>query len=118
MATVTTGSVVASAEAQITAITSQLSTVQAAAASKLTELVASLQAHAAAHQAEVDAAQALIAKASPGTTGKAAEAAAFVLTGGTQVQGLVNFFGKNWRYLVIALGLGVVAYAKFGLGLL
>lgn len=112
MATATQTDVVASAEATIAAVQSQVSQVQTAAQTKIASVVSALQAHAAAHQAEVTAAQALIAKAVPAAPAAADEAAAFVLTGASWTQGVVNFLGKNWRYLVGALAIGVIVYAK------
>jgi len=79
-----------------------------------TKIVATLQAHVAAHQkqaaqhnAEVAAAQSLIQKANPTATAAQSEAAAFVLTShSTWVAGVVNFLGKNWRY--VALGIIII----------
>lgn len=118
VANTTAGNAVASAEATISAIQAQVAGIQATAEAKIAGLVATLTAHAAAHQAEVDAAQAVIAKAVPAATARASEAAAFVLTSNSKVQGLVNFIGKNWRYVAIALAVGVIGYAKFGLGVI
>lgn len=89
-----------------------------------TNVVASLQAHIAAHQkqaaqhnAEVAAAQALIQKADPTASPAQAEAAAFVLTShSTWVAGVVNFFGKNWRYVAIGgILIAVVVAVRSGL---
>ena len=119
MATVSTSqSVVATAEATIAQVQSQLASVQAAAQAKITSIVTTLQAHQAAHQKEVDAAAALIAKAVPTASSSATEAAAFVLTGASWTQGVVNFLGKNWRYGVLLAGVAVIAYAKFHLHIL
>lgn len=79
----------------------------------LQQHVAAHQADIAKHQAEVDAATAIIAQASPGTTVKADTAAAYVLTSASWVQGGINFLGRNWRYVVGVLALGVIAYGKF-----
>lgn len=88
------------------------------------KVVATLQAHITAHQkqaaqhnAEVAAAQALIQKAVPGSTPAQSEAAAFILTShSTWVAGVVNFLGKNWRYVAIgAIVLGVIFAVRSGL---
>ncbi len=123
MATVTSStSVIASAEATINAIKAQVASVEAAAAAQLSSITATLTAHAAAHQAEVDAATALIAKASPASTATAQSAAAIILTSPgwlqTAVADVGSAFGKNWRYAVLAVSLGIIAYAKFKLHLL
>ena len=120
MATVTvdnTASVVASAASAITALDQKVASVVADVTAAKAKVVSALQTHiaqheaaVAAHQAEVNAAQALIAKAVPTSSPSADQAAAFILTSSSQVQGIVRFLGRNWRYVVIAGCLGVVAY--------
>jgi hypothetical protein len=79
--------------------------------------IADHQKQAALHAAEVAAAQNIILQAYPNATAAQAQAAAFVLTShSTWVSGVVNFLGRNWRY--VALGvivLGVVAACHAGL---
>jgi hypothetical protein len=83
----------------------------------VTVLEAHITAHnqaAAAHAAEVSAAQAVIAKAFPGSTPKATEAAAFILTSGSSgLQGAINFFGRNWRYMILVAGVGLIIVGKY-----
>lgn len=88
------------------------------------QIVSALQSHIADHQkaaalhaAEVAAAQNLIQQAYPNATPAQAQAAAFVLTShSTWVSGVVNFLGKNWRYVALGLiVLGVMAACHAGL---
>lgn len=118
MATVTeVVNTVATAAQTLSAIEAKVQGLLGDAAKAKAQVVSALEAHVAAHnadiakhQAEVDAAAILIARASPGTTQEADKAAAFVLTSSSQVQGVVNFLGKNWRYVVVGLSLAVTAY--------
>jgi ATP/maltotriose-dependent transcriptional regulator MalT len=105
---------IANAEALITSLNSKLATV----VGTLNAHIAAQEAAIAAHTAEVSAAKALIQKASPGTTAAADNAAAIILTASPQVQGVVGWLGKNWRYVVGAVCVGIIAYAKMGLHLL
>lgn len=118
MATVTAvADTVASAAQTIAAIDAKIQGLLGDAAKAKTQVVAALTAHVEAHnaeiakhQAEVDAAAALIAKASPATTQDADKAAAFVLTSSSQVQGVVNFLGRNWRWVVIGVSLLIAVW--------
>jgi len=127
MATVTStqADVVATAQATITALDQKLASLVGDVTKAKGQVVAALQAHVEAHsadiakhQAEVDAAKAIIATADPTATPKADQAAAYILTSSSWVQGAVNFLGRNWRYVVGAASLGVVAYGYFHLHLL
>lgn len=121
MATVTsTVDVVATAAGTIAALDQKVASLVGDVTKAKAQVVAALVAHVAAHQAdidkhqaEVDAATAIIATASPASTIKADTAAAYILTSPSQVQGVVNFLGRNWRYVVGALALGIIAYGKF-----
>jgi len=129
MATVTpaqsgTIDTVANAASTIQAIDAKVAGLLGDAAKAKAQVVAALQAHVdahtadiARHQAEVDAAAKIIALASPTTTAKADQAAAFVLTGSSQLQGVVNFVGRNWRYFVIAASIATTGYGWFVLKL-
>lgn len=118
MATVTAvADTVASAAQTIAAIDAKIQGLLGDAAKAKTQVVAALTAHVEAHnaeiakhQAEVDAAAALIAKASPASTASADQAAAFVLTSSSQVQGVVNFLGRNWRWVVIGVSLLIAVW--------
>jgi hypothetical protein len=116
-ATGTTADLVANAATLIEQLDAKLSTATAEVSSAKAKIVAALTVQQAAHQKEVDATAALIAKANPGATQKADTAAAFILTASPQVQGVTVFLGKNWRYVLIALAVGFLAYAKVGLHL-
>jgi hypothetical protein len=126
MATVTsTADVVATAATTIAALDAKVASLVGDVTKAKGQVVAALQAHVAAHQAdiakhqaEVDSAQAIIATANPTATPKADQAAAYILTSSSWVQGAVNFLGRNWRYVVGAASLGVVAYGYFHLHLL
>lgn len=117
MATVTAAvDAVGTAAQTIADLEAKLATVVAFVTTEKTKVVDALNAHIAAHnatiathQAEVDAAAAIIATASPATTAKADNAAAIILTSSAQVQGVVGFLGKNWRYVVAGLLLVIVA---------
>lgn len=122
MATVTAtqADIVATAAATVAALDQKVQAVIADAEAVKTKVVTALNAHVAAHQAdiakhqaEVDAATKIIAVASPASTVKADTAAAYVLTSSSKVQGVINFLGRNWRYVVGALAIGVVAFGKF-----
>ena len=118
MATVTqVADTVATAAQTIAAIDAKVQGLLGDAAKAKSQVVAALNAHVAAHnaeiaahQAEVDAAAKIIAQASPATTASADQAAAFVLTSSNQVQNVVRFLGRNWRWVVIALSLAVATY--------
>lgn len=118
MATVTSvADTVASAAQTLSAIDAKVQGLLGDAAKAKAQVVAALDAHVAAHnaeiakhQAEVDAAAKLIASASPSSTAQADQAAAFVLTSSSQVQRVVNFLGKNWRWVVIGLSLAVTVW--------
>lgn len=126
MATVTsTADVVATAASTIAALDAKVASLVGDVTKAKGQVVAALQAHVAAHsadiakhQAEVDAATAIIATASPASTVKADTAAAYILTSSSKVQGVVNFLGRNWRYIVVAASLAVTAYGYFHLHLL
>ncbi len=121
MATVVATSLdtVATAASTIADLDAKLQKVVAYVDAEKTKIKSALNAHIAAHaatiaahQKEVDAASALIATASPATPAKADDAAAIILTSSTQVQGVVEFLGKNWRYIVAGVLL-VVAFAGY-----
>jgi uroporphyrinogen-III synthase len=101
---------IANAEKALTTLESDYTTAKAKITSVVQAHVVAHQQAVAAHQAEVDAAQALLAKADPTATPKATEAAAIVLTSSTQVQGVINFLGRNWRYVVVAIALGLIIW--------
>lgn len=121
MATVTsTADVVATAASTIAALDAKVANLIGDVTKAKGQVVAALNAHVAAHQAdiakhqaEVDAATAIIAKASPASTPQADVAAAYILTSSSQVRKVVSFLGKNWRYVVGALAVAVVVYGKF-----
>ena len=115
---------VANAASTIAAIDAKVAGLIGDAQKAKSQVVAALQAHIdahsadiAKHQAEVDAAAKIIAAASPTTTAKADQAAAFVLTGSSQLQGVINAVGRNWRYFVIAGSLATTGYGWFVLKL-
>jgi hypothetical protein len=126
MATVTsTADVVATAASTIAALDAKVASLVGDVTKAKGQVVAALQAHVTAHQAdiakhqaEVDAATKIIATASPASTPAADQAAAYILTSSSKVQGVVNFLGRNWRYVVGAASLAVVAYGYFHLHLL
>lgn len=120
----TAADVVANAASTIQAIDAKVAGLVGDAEKAKAQVVAALQAHIdahtadiAKHQVEVDAAAKIIAAASPQTTAKADQAAAFVLTGSSQLQGVINAVGRNWRYFVIAGSLATSAYGWFVLKL-
>jgi hypothetical protein len=101
-------------------VTKALADIEAAKNKVVTVLQAHITEHqkaAAQHNAEVAAAQALIQRAMPSATEAQSEAAAFVLTSHSSwVSGVVNFLGKNWRYVTLGLiVLGVIAACSTGL---
>jgi hypothetical protein len=126
MATVTsTADVVATAASTIVALDAKVASLVGDVTKAKGQVVAALQAHVAAHtadiakhQAEVDAATKIIASASPASTPQADQAAAYILTSSSKVQAVVSFLGRNWRYVVVAASLAVVAYGYFHLHLL
>lgn len=94
-----------------------LDTLESDYSSAKAKIVAVVQAHidantaaAAAHQAEVDAAQVILTKALPSATPTATSAAAIILTSAGWVQRTVNFLGKNWRYVVAGVAVLVIGY--------
>jgi hypothetical protein len=118
--TPTAADIVAGAASTIAALDQRVAVVVADVTAAKNKVVSALQAHVdahnadiAKHQAEVTAATALIAQASPATTVKADTAAAYVLTSSSQVQGVVNFLGRNWRYVVGVAAVGIVVFGKF-----
>lgn len=122
--TATQADLVATAASTIAALDAKVANLVGDVTKAKGQVVAALQAHVAAHnadiakhQAEVDAATVLIGQASPDSTPKADQAAALILTSSSQVQGVINFLGKNWRYVVGAAALAVVAYGYFHLHL-
>ena len=124
MATATPADIVASAASTIAALDLKVQNVIGDVTKAKAQVVAALQAHVdshtaeiAAHQAEVDAAAKIIAQASPATTAKADQAAAFVLTGSSQLQGAINAVGRNWRWFVVAGSLATSGYGWFVLKL-
>ena len=74
------------------------------------------QAQAAAHAAEVSAAQAILAKALPPAQAapSAIQAAAIVLTAPGSVQKALGWLGTNWRWAVVASAAGVLGVAQHG----
>lgn len=104
---------VADAEKALTTIESDYTTAKAKVVSVLQAHVATNAAVVAAHQAEVDAANALIAKAVPTATAKATNAAAIILTASPQVQGVIGFLGKNWRYVVAGVAVLIIGYGAY-----
>jgi maltodextrin utilization protein YvdJ len=108
---------IANAEATLTKLESDYT----AAKSKIVAVVqAHVTAHqqaAAAHQAEVSAAQALLAKADPTLTPTANQAAAIILTSSTQVQDVIIWVAKQWRWLTLGVSVAMLAYG-FHAGLL
>jgi len=66
---------------------------------------------AAQHQAEVDAATALITKADPGASPASSKAAAFMLTAPTGVAKAGGWLANNWRYVIVALCIATVTWA-------
>jgi hypothetical protein len=90
--------------------------VQAAAskaAADLATTVATLEAHIQAHQAEVTAAQALLAKAQPALSAQQTASAAIILTAPGSVQKAAIWVNKNWRYLVGAALASIIVYGRF-----
>jgi hypothetical protein len=101
---------IANAEKTLASIESQYTAAKAQVTSVIQAHLTAHQQAAAAHQAEVNAAQALLQKADPTATAKATEAAAIILTSSSQVQGVINFLGRNWRYVVAAIALGLIMW--------
>lgn len=116
----TVSTLVSGAASSISALDQKVSAVVADVEAQKSKIVAALQAHIQAHQAdiakhtaEVNAAATIIAQANPTATTQADTAAAYILTSSSKVQGVINFLGKNWRYVVGAAALGIIAVGKF-----
>lgn len=119
MATViaaTPADIVSNAAATVVSLDAKLAKAAAYVEAEKSKIVGALNAHIAAHEAtivahqkEVSAAEAIIAKAIPAAPVQADNAAALILTSSSQVQGVVNFLGKNWRYVVGAIALIICA---------
>ena len=105
--------VIADAKALIESANASVKQAADKAAADLATTVATLEAHIAAHQAEVTAAQVLLAKAKPGVSALADQSAAIILTAPGPVQKAVIWANKNWRYIVGAGLAGVIIYARF-----
>lgn len=101
---------IANAEKTLTKLESDYTAAKATVTKVVQAHLTAHQQAVAAHQAEVSAAQALLAKADPTATATATEAAAVILTSSTQVQQIVSWLGKNWRYVVAVIAVGLIAY--------
>lgn len=116
-------SVVNTVETAVADVESQLGKLETAYQTEKSKLVAVITNHiadhqkqAAAHAAEIAAAQAVLAKAIPSATPAATQAAAFVLTAPGWTQRVINFIGRNWRYIVLGgIAVGVVVALHAGL---
>lgn len=112
-------SVASTVETAVQDVAGELSRLETVYQQRKTQLVGVIQTHiadhqkqAAAHAAEIAAAQAVLAKAVPQASPTADQAAAFVLTAPSWAQRVVNFVGRNWRYVVLT---GIVGGVAFGL---
>lgn len=114
----TAASTIAALDQKVTDLVGDVTKAKGQVVAALNSHIAAHQAEIAKHQAEVTAAMAIVAQADPAATPKADQAAAYILTSASWVQGGVNFLGRNWRYVVGVASLGVVAYAYFHLHLL
>lgn len=97
---------VADAAKALDALEAGYTTAKNAIVNTLNAHIVEHQAEAAAHAAEIAATQAVLAKAVPQASPQEVAAASFILTSkSTWVGGVVNFLGKNYRYIAIGVAL-------------
>lgn len=111
-------SIASTAEVVITDVESELSRLETVYQTRKGQLVSVVQSHiadhqkqAAAHAAEIAAAQTILDKALPATTTpEAKQAAVILLTAPSGVQKAVVWVAKQWRYLTMGGAVTLIGY--------